>query len=79
MSYANIRELLGGLVGARVADVTQHDKEDWDRDRSSFVQFTFDDGRWIRFPVSDAGFHTGDCDGEIAWDEPEAAEQVDEE
>jgi hypothetical protein len=58
--YANIRQILGHLVGQRVVDVTQHDRDEWDETGQSYVMIQFASGSWVKFYVGDAGF----CDGE---------------
>lgn len=60
MSYANIREIIGELIGQRVVDITQHDQEDWREDGASFVCFHFEGGGTVTFPITDGGFkHDG--------------------
>lgn len=54
--YANIREVLKNFIGKRLVDITQHDKEDWERDHNSFVCLMFEDGHTMTFPVGDEGF-----------------------
>ncbi len=58
--YANIRELLGGFIGRTIVDITQHDEEEWRQSRKSYVMLMFDDGKWIKFYVGDAGFSHGE-------------------
>lgn len=53
--YANIREILGSLIGRVLVDITQHDKEEFDEE-GSFIQFHFDDGGYVKIPVGDGGF-----------------------
>lgn len=55
-NYANIREILGGLIGRRVVDITQHDLEDWKENQDCFVMLHFDDGYYVKFHVGEAGF-----------------------
>lgn len=46
--YANVRELLGALIGRRVLDVTQQDEADWLAGDEAHVMIMFDDGSWVR-------------------------------
>jgi hypothetical protein len=46
-------EFLGPLVGAKVVDVTQHDKAEWLVDGISFVMLHFDNGYTIRFDITE--------------------------
>lgn len=55
-TYANIRQILGHLIGQRVVDITQHDPEDFVEGEGSFVMFLFENGDYAKFPVGDAGF-----------------------
>ena len=54
--YANIRQLLGDFVGKKLVDITQHDQEEWEEYHESYIQLMFEDGTFIRFPVTDEGF-----------------------
>jgi hypothetical protein len=64
-TYANIRDILGHLVGKRIVDITQHDKEDFEADGRSFVCLMFDDGNTATFYVGEEGFsHSEDSEGE---------------
>lgn len=55
--YANIRDILGPLIGQRLVDITQHDRDEYDANGLGFVQLLFDDGSHIKFYVStDIGF-----------------------
>lgn len=51
--YPNIRavEGLGDLIGKRVVDITGNDP-----DEPAFVEFLFEDGTAVRFPVGPDGF-----------------------
>ena len=46
--YSNIRGFLGELIGARVIDISQHDREDWDENHESYVMLMFDNGRYVK-------------------------------
>jgi hypothetical protein len=50
----NIRspEVLGPFIGKTIVDITQHDEHDWSHNNERFVQIMFDDGSWVKFPVS---------------------------
>ena len=60
-SYANIRSILGYLIGRTVTDVTQHDKDEWDSEKACYIMLMFDDGSWLKVPVGNDGFdHSGE-------------------
>lgn len=48
-SYANIRDILGHLIGRTVVDITQHDKEDFVAGDDAYVELMFDDGNTLKF------------------------------
>ena len=54
--YTNIRDILGTLIGCRLVDITQHSKEEFRDDQTSYVMLMFDDGSYLRFTIGDAGF-----------------------
>lgn len=54
--YANIREILGRLIGCKVVDITQHDAEEFQETRQSRVELHFDNGETLRFLIDDEGF-----------------------
>ena len=54
--YTNIRDILGPLIGRRLVDITQHSKEEFRDDQTSYVMLMFDDGSYLRFTIGDAGF-----------------------
>lgn len=51
--YANIREIIGELIGAKIVDITQHDQEYFERTGRSFVDLMFDTGNVLRIYVWD--------------------------
>jgi hypothetical protein len=53
-TYANIREILGFLIGQKVVDITQEDKEDREAGRDSFVELLFENGATLKFFVLDS-------------------------
>lgn len=61
--YVNIREYLGGLIGQRLVDISQHDEEEWERDKTSYICLIFEDGSSVKFHVEE---HAMDLDGPIA-------------
>jgi hypothetical protein len=73
--YANIRDLLGDYIGRTIVDITQHDKDEWELTRQSFVMFMFDDGKWVKFFIGDEGFVIGEG---TPGDETEGEDQDDE-
>lgn len=50
-AYVTIREILGGFIGKTIADISQHDEEDWDpcTKTGSFVMLLFTDGSTLKF------------------------------
>lgn len=46
---ANIREILGDVIGARLIEVTQHDKEEFNETGLSYVALHFDNGLSLTF------------------------------
>ncbi|MCL5743273.1 MAG: hypothetical protein M1541_04980 [Acidobacteria bacterium] len=54
--HENIREILGHLIGQRVADVTQHDKNEFRENGQSYVHLAFEDGSYVKFYIGDEGF-----------------------
>jgi hypothetical protein len=64
--YANIRKVLGSLIGRTVVDVTQHDQDEWEEARSCYVMLMFDDGQFVKFPIGDEGFEHNSDDNDSA-------------
>lgn len=63
--YANIRQILGHLIGKRIVDITQHDQEEWEQDGTSYVHLMLEDGDYLKFYIGEAGFdHSGDGEDE---------------
>lgn len=52
--FSNIREILGHLIGQELVDITQHDQEEWEKERVSYVELLFARGDNLRFYVLDA-------------------------
>lgn len=46
-------EFLGPIIGAKVLDVTQHDKAEWLEEGISYVMLHFDNGYTIRVELDD--------------------------
>ncbi len=57
--YANIREILGYMIGKKIIDITQHDQEEFEEE-GSFVMIMLEDGSFLKFPVGDEGFYHSD-------------------
>lgn len=57
-TYANIRDhnLLGAIIGAKVVDVTQHDREEFQEEGACYFVLHFDNGVCVRVYVGDDGF-----------------------
>lgn len=47
---SNIRELLGGFIGKKILDITQHDPDEVDE--GHYVMLMFDDGSFAKFYVN---------------------------
>lgn len=47
--YSTIRQYLGGFIGRRIVDITQHDEADWRADEKGFVMLMFEDGSVLQF------------------------------
>lgn len=43
-------ELLGPFIGKVVIDITEHTETDQDKKNETYIQITFDDDTWVRFP-----------------------------
>lgn len=54
--YANIREILAPVLGQRLLDITQHDKDEFAEDGQCYVCFHFENGATVTFPVDEDGF-----------------------
>ena len=55
--YVTIRDVLSRFIGQKIADITQHDEEEWKAGQEAYVCLMFESGDTITFPVTDAGFH----------------------
>lgn len=69
-TFGNIRAILGKIIGTKVLDITQHDKDEFAETGQSYVQFHFDDGSYVKFPIGEEGFHHN-CD-EVPPGDPDA-------
>lgn len=63
--YSNIRQLLGHLIGRTVIDITQHDYEEFQETKQSYVMLMFDNGDYVKFSIGAEGF-------KYSIDEPES-------
>lgn len=62
--YSNIRDILSGVIGRTVVDITQHDEDEYLETQEAYVMLMFDDGSFLKFPIGDEGFHHntgGEC------------------
>lgn len=66
MSYSNIREILGPVIGQRLIDITQHDEDEYQETRQAFIMLHFEDGSYLKFPVEEKG-----VDHNIGEDDPD--------
>ncbi len=53
--FENIRDVLGPLIGQKLVDITQSDEEE-ERDFLPYVMFMFEDGSYVKFPMTKHGF-----------------------
>jgi hypothetical protein len=53
---ANIREIVGHLIGERVVDITQHDRDEHAEEGACYVALHFEGGTTIKFNVGADGF-----------------------
>jgi len=70
--YANIREILGELIGKRVEDVTQHDADEWAETKQSYIMLQFEGGVYVKFFIGDDGF-CHNCSEDDEEEEKDAA------
>lgn len=54
--YSNIRESIGKFIGRRILDIVQHDKDEWEADKRSYVQLLLEGGDSITFYIGPSGF-----------------------
>ena len=56
--YVNVRDpdMLGPFIGQRVIEVTQHDKDEFEETKQSYIAIHFENGGTLTFPIGDAGF-----------------------
>lgn len=61
-TYANIRhpDLLGSLIGQRIIDVTQHDRDEWVENRKAYVTLHCESGLTVTFWIGEDGFDIDD-------------------
>lgn len=55
--YTNIRDILGQLIGKTVVDITQHDRDEFEENGTTFVQLHFEEGLYVKFMISEGGFY----------------------
>lgn len=75
----NIRDFLGSFTGKTVADITQHDQQDWEDDHRSFIMVMFGDGTWVKFFIGEGFEYDDDSDDEHTFikREPDARDSDD--
>lgn len=56
-TYSNIRDILGELIGKKLVDITQHDKEEYDETQDAYIMLMFEDGCYLKFYVDERGLH----------------------
>ena len=64
-TYDNIRQLLGGLIGQRLVDITEREHAEIDPDPEGwYLVLHFESGTCLQFPVPD-GFEVLNSGGEV--------------
>jgi len=74
--YANIREILGHLIGRTLIEITQHDKEDFLNGEDSFVELMFNDGNTLKFFALDSKLYK--VPGAFCFSDPNGETEEDE-
>lgn len=74
-AYSNIRDILRPYMGARIIDITQHDENEFNEAKTegregSYVMLMFDNGGYIKFPITDDGFDLWGFDDAHGSQEP---------
>ena len=65
-TYANVREFIGHLIGKRIIDITQQDKDEWEESGQAYIMFMFDDGNYFKVFIGDEGIDYSSDDEEGA-------------
>lgn len=61
--YSNIRQILGWAIGQKIIDITQHDQDEWEETKQSYIMIMLENGKWMKFLIGDEGFiHSGGDD-----------------
>ena len=61
--YSNIRECIGHFIGRTIEDITQHDSEEFQETRRSYIQLLLSGGDYLKFFIGPDGFvHSEDDD-----------------
>lgn len=61
--YSNIRECIGHFIGRTIEDITQHDADEFQETRRSYVQLLLSGGDTLKFFIGPDGFsHSEDSD-----------------
>ncbi len=61
--YSNIRECIGHFIGRTIEDITQHDAEEFNETRRSYIQLMLSGGDHLTFYIGPDGFsHSEDGD-----------------
>lgn len=62
MTYANIREILGHLIGKKLLEITQHDESDVAEGKDNFIELMFENGHTLKvFLLDDVMYVAGAC------------------
>lgn len=54
--YSNIRECIGHFIGRTIEDITQHDRDEFEESRRTYIQFLLSGGDYIKFFIGPDGF-----------------------
>jgi hypothetical protein len=49
--YVTIRGMIGDLIGSKIVDISQHDKEEYLSTGQGFVMLMLDNGATMRIPL----------------------------
>ena len=61
--YSNIRECIGHFIGKTIEDITQHDADEFQETRRSYIQLLLSGGDYLKFFIGPDGFvHSEDDD-----------------
>lgn len=62
--YSSIRQVIGGLIGQHIVDITERERVEGDPEPESYVMLHFSSGTCLRFSTED-GFGVINSGGEV--------------